>query len=288
VTATNNDSTHINSSNDDILTSWSHIRSSCESNISHLAPLQSEASPSPAFYNGPIREENIQMANDGRYFLIIDDNLSSEESQLNQTTSSSSLSESISPLIKTPIISIEKKSLIHRLVFPARLGRIIFYRRVLSDSDIYQKLCSKDNEISHNVYHLDTIRDYSMEYYMLTTYGSDSQLRAWFDSNCDDTINNTSYFDDNRFQSFDEDDDDELDDRRMKRISSSESITHEEDVNRLHADEELDWYSELESFNLSQNNQQWKHENASSCSSEDHVGELLRAEQVHFSSDFYY
>ena len=150
----------------------------------------------------------------------------------------------------------------HRLVFPERLGRIIFYRRILSDSDIYQKLCSKDNEIRHNVYHLDTIRDYSMEFYMLTTYASDSQLRAWFDSNGDDTVNSTCYFDDHRFQSLDDDDDDDdeendkhredpLNEPRMRiASSSSESIIRDDELNRLQADEELDWYSELESFNL--------------------------------------
>ena len=96
-----------------------------------------------------------------------------------------------------------------------------------------------------------------MEFYMLTTYGSDSQLRAWFDSHYDDTGNNTCYFDDNRFQSMDDDDDDdELDKNRMKILSSSDSIIPDDDLNRLQADEELDWYSELESFNLSSNNQQ--------------------------------
>jgi hypothetical protein len=95
-----------------------------------------------------------------------------------------------------------------------------------------------------------------MEFYMLTTYGSDSQLRAWFDCHYDETGNNTCYFDDNRFQSFDDDDDDELDKNRMKKISSSDSIIPDDDFKRLQADEELDWYSELESFNLSSNNQQ--------------------------------
>jgi hypothetical protein len=197
------------------------------------------------------------MASNGRYFLLIDDNLSSEESQLSKTTSLS-LSPSISSLLKTPMISTERKSFIHRLVFPSRLGRIIFYRRILSESDIYQKLCSKDNEIKHNVYHLDTIRDYAMEFYMLTTYGSDSQLRAWFHSNYDDIGNNTCYFDDNRFQSLDDDDDDDDNNNnknRVKMISSSDSIIPDEDLNRLQADEELDWYSELESFNLSSNDQ---------------------------------
>ncbi|CAF3743455.1 unnamed protein product [Rotaria sordida] len=286
--AINNDNIQDSSSNEDIpVTSWSRIRSSCESNISHIVPLKSETSTSPALYNGPIRQEDIHMASDGRYFLLIDDNLSSEESQLNKTTSSSLLSRSISPLIKTSITSLKKdKNLIHRLVFPPRLGRILFYRRILSDSDIYQKLCSKDNEINHNVYHLDTIRDYSMEFYMLTTYASDSQLRAWLDSNYDDIVNNTCYFDDNRYQSLDDDDDDDddLDRNQIKMNSSSDSIIREDDLSHLQGDEELDWYSELESFNISPNNPQWKHENVSSCSSEDHVGELLRAEQFSVSS----
>jgi hypothetical protein len=100
---------------------------------------------------------------------------------------------------------------------------------------------------------------------MLTTYGSDSQLRAWINnSNYDDIGNNTCYFDDNRFQSLDDDDDDDDDDEedngdekgRIKRISSSDSIIPEDDYKCLQADEELDWYSELESFNLSSNNQQ--------------------------------
>ncbi|CAF4776690.1 unnamed protein product, partial [Rotaria sp. Silwood2] len=79
-------------------------------------------------------------------------------------------------------------------------------------------------------------------------------------------------------------DDDELDDNQMKINSSSDSIIRDDELNRLQVDEELDWYSELESFNLSPNNPQWKHENASSCSSDDHVGELLRAEQFSVSS----
>ncbi|CAF4539086.1 unnamed protein product, partial [Rotaria magnacalcarata] len=206
----NNDSVHNSSSNEEILasssvTSWSRIRSSCESNVSHIAPLKSETSTSPALYNGPLRQEDIHMADDGRYFLLIDDNLSSEGSELNKT-GLSSLSRSLSPLMNTGMPLKREKSAIHRLVFPPRLGRILFYRRILSDSDIYQKLCSKDNEINHNVYHLDTIRDYSMEFYMLTTYGSDSQLRAWLDTNYDDIGNNACYFDNNRFASLDDDD----------------------------------------------------------------------------------
>ena len=251
------------------VTSWSRIRSSCDSNISHIIPLQSEISDSPACYNGPVRQEDIQMASDGRYFLLIDDNLSSEESELSQSKSPPP-SPIVPPLTKP---SNERKHLLHHLVFPTRLGRVVFYRRVLSESDIYQKLCSKDNEIHHNVYHLDTIRDYAMEFYMLATYGSDSQLRAWFDGNHGgDLGNNTTYFDDARFQSFEDDDDDDDGDAKkkeanaLKRISSSssssssstssDSIILDDEFKHLQVDEELDWYSELESFNLSSNNQQ--------------------------------
>jgi hypothetical protein len=127
-------------------------------------------------------------------------------------------------------------SLTHRLVFPARFGHLIFTRRNLSDSDIYQKICSKDNEICHNVYHLDTIRDYSMEFYMLTTYASDSQLRAWIDGDDDDEAI-IGHFNENRFLSSDED----TDKTSMKKRNSSDSFP---------PNEELDWYSEVELFNL--------------------------------------
>ena len=260
------------SSNEDLatspaVTSWSRIRSSCESNLSQVPPLPSELSASPAFYHGPIRQENIHMASDGRYFLLFDDNPTSEGSPLSHgatptssPSSSSSSSSSASALI-SPLVPTGRKSLVHRLVFPERLGRVLFFRRTLSDSDIYQKLCSKDNEIDHNVYHLDTIRDYSMEFYMLTTYASDSQLRAWVDNSYDDNANGTYYFDDQRFDSSeDEDDDEHGDESRRNRMHSSDSILREDEFHRLQADEELDWYSELESFNLMPQQQQvnWK------------------------------
>jgi hypothetical protein len=275
------------------VTSWSRIRSSCESNLSQIAPLTSEISTSPAYYHGSIRQEDIQMANDGRYFLLIDENITREGTPLSHTTTmtaattattmtttttntntntttttttDSSSSTSGSALI-LPLCSSDRKPLVHRLVFPERLGRILFYRRTLSDSDIYQKLCSKDNEIDHNVYHLDTIRDYSMEFYMLSTYASDSQLRAWFDHDDDDYEHGTYYFDDNRFQSSEDDDDDDDDDdndddqvEHMNRIlrdrlTSCDSVIHDDDAHRLQIDDELDWYSELESFNLLPYNQ---------------------------------
>jgi hypothetical protein len=165
------------------------------------------------------KQDDMKMINNEGYFLSIDDNLNRPYTPLS------------SSLIKPKSIP----SLVHRLIFPGRLGRMIFYRRILSDSDIYQKICSKDSEILHNVYHLDTIRDYSMEFYMLTTYASDSQLRAWIDSDDDDI---RYHLNENRFQSSDG----ELNKNPVKKMNSSDSLTQEE--------EELDWYSELEFVDL--------------------------------------
>ncbi|CAF1284805.1 unnamed protein product [Rotaria sordida] len=188
--------------------------------------------------NDTVQNENIEE----EYFLSIDNNRSSS-------------------LIKSRSISLRQKSLVHRLIFPQRLGRMIFYRRILSDSDIYQKLCSKDNEIYHNVYHLDTIRDYSMEFYMLTSYASDSELRAWIDSNDDEIVNNVCRMNKN------DDDDDEI---PIKTIHSQDS---------LNQNEELDWYSELEIVHLPLNNQQENHKNISNYSNKVHDKELLHNEQ---------
>ena len=132
-------------------------------------------------------------------------------------------------------------TVVHRLVFPERLGRLIFHRRILSDSDMYQKICSKDQEILHNVYHLDTVRDYSMEFYMLTTYASDSQLRAWLDGDDDDDVDDQieGQYNEKRFLSSDEE-------MTKKKINSSDSLIPEE---------ELDWCSDLELLNLNDSNE---------------------------------
>ncbi|CAF0944014.1 unnamed protein product, partial [Didymodactylos carnosus] len=66
-----------------------------------------------------------------------------------------------------------------RLVFPGILGRLLILRRVLSDSDIYRKVCLREEELCTNVYHMDTIREHSIELNLLSTYGSETELRAW-------------------------------------------------------------------------------------------------------------
>jgi hypothetical protein len=173
--------------------------------------------------SSPIEQENTETTTKQSYFL--------------------SAHEDFNPPYAPPSSLIKPKppaSLVHRLVFPERIGRLIFFRRILSDSDIYQKICSKDQEILHNVYHLDTIRDYSMEFYMLTTYASDSQLRAWLDTDGDDGGDEIEgQFNENRFLSSDEE-------MTKKKINSSDSLIQEE---------ELDWCSELELLNLNNSNE---------------------------------
>ena len=166
------------------------------------------------------------------------------ESTIKPAYSLSSVDDSDAPYApKSSVVKVKADpSFAHRLVFPERLNRLIFYRRTLSDSDIYQKNCSKDQEIIHHVYHLDTIRDYSMEYYMLTTYASDSQLRAWLDGD-DEEIDN--HFNGNRCLSSDED---IHSNSRTRRITSSENLIQEEE------EEELDWCSELQLISLSKVN----------------------------------
>jgi hypothetical protein len=67
-----------------------------------------------------------------------------------------------------------------RLMFPGLLNRLIFLRRVLSDSDLQQKVCCiGENEIQFHVYHSNTINEHSIELNLMNTYGSDSELHVW-------------------------------------------------------------------------------------------------------------
>jgi hypothetical protein len=76
---------------------------------------------------------------------------------------------------KTRIIKPQK-----RLMFPGLLNRLIFLRRVLSDSDLRQKVCCiGENEIQFHVYHSNTINEHSIELNLMNTYGSESELHVW-------------------------------------------------------------------------------------------------------------
>ena len=76
---------------------------------------------------------------------------------------------------KTPVPKPEK-----RLLFPGLLNRLIFFRRVLSDSDLRQKVCCiAENEMLSHVYHAETIHEHSIELNLSNTYGSESELHVW-------------------------------------------------------------------------------------------------------------
>jgi hypothetical protein len=209
------DSTYVTN----IATAVEHIRVSFDKAASSLlVPLSNELILDSRDYHDHLQDDKIRVDNEQQDSVLINENISPRTSEISLASKSKSTRST-------------NKSLVHRLTFPARLGRLVFDRRIYSDSDIYQKICSKDAEIEHNVYHLDTIRDYAMEFYMLTSYGSDSQLRAWLDSNGDDIVDTVCYWDDKRYQS--------IDDEQQLRSASSESLIQQE---------ELDWYSELDAF----------------------------------------
>ncbi|CAM4978645.1 unnamed protein product [Rotaria socialis] len=67
-----------------------------------------------------------------------------------------------------------------RLLFPGLLNRLVFFRRVLSDSDLQQKkFYINENENQYHVYHSNIINEHSVEINLMNTYGSDSELHVW-------------------------------------------------------------------------------------------------------------
>ncbi|CAF0798319.1 unnamed protein product [Rotaria sordida] len=102
----------------------------------------------------------------------IEDNFIDQDDNCNQHSSTFNIS------IKNQIRI--KKQPQKRLMFPGLLNRLIFLRRVLSDSDLRQKLCCiGENEIEFHVYHSNTINEHSIEVNLINTYGSESELNVW-------------------------------------------------------------------------------------------------------------
>ncbi len=67
-----------------------------------------------------------------------------------------------------------------RLLFPGLLNRLIFFRRVLSDSDLQRReFYINENENSSYVYHSNIINEHSVEVNLINTYGSDTELYVW-------------------------------------------------------------------------------------------------------------
>ncbi|CAF4167225.1 unnamed protein product [Rotaria sp. Silwood2] len=102
----------------------------------------------------------------------IEDNFIDQDDNCNQQ--SSTFNTSIKNQIQI------KRQPQKRLMFPGLLNRLIFLRRVLSDSDLRQKLCCiSENEIKFHVYHSNTINEHSIELNLMNTYGSESELHVW-------------------------------------------------------------------------------------------------------------
>ena len=100
-------------------------------------------------------------------------------SELSSSSSSSSSTYSSSieaiTLVKHRYLQPEK-----RLLFPGLLNRLIFLRRVVSDSNLRDKdYCINENENLAHVYHSNTINEHSFEVNLTNTYGSDSELHVW-------------------------------------------------------------------------------------------------------------
>jgi hypothetical protein len=67
-----------------------------------------------------------------------------------------------------------------RLLFPGLLNRLIFFRRILSDSDLQRKECHiNENENQAYVYHSNIINEHSVEVNLINTYGSETELHVW-------------------------------------------------------------------------------------------------------------
>ncbi|CAF1273313.1 unnamed protein product [Adineta steineri] len=100
-----------------------------------------------------------------------------EDNFLDQDINSIEHSLILNSTIKNQIETMKPQK---RLMFPGLINRLIFLRRVLSDSDLQQKLCCiAENEIQFHVYHTNTINEHSIELNLLNTYGSESELHVW-------------------------------------------------------------------------------------------------------------
>ena len=100
-----------------------------------------------------------------------------EDHFLDQDENSSDDSSSLeTAIIKKSLPSKPQK----RLLFPGLLNRLIFFRRVLSDSDLQRnQFEDNENENLTNVYHANVINEHSVEVNLINTYGSETELHVW-------------------------------------------------------------------------------------------------------------
>ncbi|CAF2595835.1 unnamed protein product [Rotaria sp. Silwood2] len=104
-----------------------------------------------------------------------------EDHFIDENDSSSENSSSYETTITNRNLSVKPQK---RLLFPGLLNRLIFFRRILSDSDLQQKkFFLNENENQFHVYHSNIINEHSVEINLMNTYGSDSELHVW-SNNC--------------------------------------------------------------------------------------------------------
>jgi len=98
------------------------------------------------------------------HFIDQDDNTSEEPSSFETTILDTS-------------VSLKPQK---RLLFPGVLNRLIFIRRILSDSDVRRKeFYMNENGNQSHVYHSNVINEHSVEVHLVNTYGSDTELHVW-------------------------------------------------------------------------------------------------------------
>jgi hypothetical protein len=104
-----------------------------------------------------------------------------EQDDNNNSSSSSSNSDDDLSSFETTIIN--RTNLLKpqkRLLFPGLLNRLVFFRRILSESDLQRKkFYINENENQSNVYHSNIINEHSVEVNLINTYGSDTELHVW-------------------------------------------------------------------------------------------------------------
>lgn len=100
-----------------------------------------------------------------------------EDHFLDHDDDSSEISSSFETTIIKKMSSLKPQK---RLLFPGLLNRLIFFRRVLSESDLQRnQFYFNENESQANVYHSNIINEHSVEVNLINTYGSETELHVW-------------------------------------------------------------------------------------------------------------
>lgn len=151
--------------------------------------LEPNSSSSSSTFSPSETFERI-LINEAKSPSLVDDLVDSTDSTCSDFNQLCAMSEYIEDnlIVQQEHLSIDRKQSDRtvsfkpekRLLVPGILNRLIFLRRVLSDSDLRQKsCCATENESMFHVYHSETIHEHSIELNLGNTYGSDSELQVW-------------------------------------------------------------------------------------------------------------